>query len=122
VNADGQRRAAVTTPVSPLTHHIYVSRSSRRFNRRHQEGSIHGPGASCLLLRPQLVDDKDPTKFRPGMNTIVAVDSVGAGIGELVMFLPGQLGPSGAEPEGCASGCGDHWDRRQRGCARQRNL
>jgi len=43
-----------------------------------------------LLLRPQLVDDKDPTKFKPGMNTIVAVDSVGAGIGELVMFCQGS--------------------------------
>jgi len=43
-------------------------------------------GRKLLLLRPQLVDDKDPTKFRPGMNTIVAVDSVGAGIGEMVLF------------------------------------
>ena len=47
-------------------------------------------GRKLLLLRPQLVDDKDPTKFRPGMNTIVAVDSVGAGIGELVMFCQGS--------------------------------
>ena len=34
-------------------------------------------GRKLLLVRPQLVDDKDPTQFRPGMNTIVAVDSVG---------------------------------------------
>lgn len=47
-------------------------------------------GRKLLLLRPQLVDDKDPTKFRPGVNTIVAVDSVGAGIGELVMFCQGS--------------------------------
>ena len=47
-------------------------------------------GRKLLLLRPQLVDDKDPTKFRPGMNTIVAVDSLGAGIGELVMFCQGS--------------------------------
>src|SRR2546430_13047833 len=39
-------------------------------------------GRKLLLLRPQLVDEKDPTKFRPGMNTIVAVDSVGAGRSE----------------------------------------
>src|SRR5690348_16267271 len=32
-------------------------------------------GRKLLLLRPQLVDDKDPTKFRHGANTIVAVDS-----------------------------------------------
>ena len=47
-------------------------------------------GRKLLLLRPQLVDDKDPTKFRPGVNTIVAVDSVGAGIGEMVMFTQGS--------------------------------
>ncbi len=47
-------------------------------------------GRKLLLLRPQLVDEKDPTKFRPGANTIVAVDSVGAGIGELVMFCQGS--------------------------------
>jgi len=47
-------------------------------------------GRKLLLLRPQLVDDKNPTQFRPGVNTIVAVDSVGAGIGELVMFCQGS--------------------------------
>src|SRR3954470_1585869 len=48
-------------------------------------------GRKLLLLRPQLVDEKDPTKFRPGSNTIVAVDSVGAGIGELVLFCQGSF-------------------------------
>jgi ethanolamine utilization protein EutN len=47
-------------------------------------------GRKLLLVRPQLVDEKDPTKFRPGANTIVAVDSVGAGVGELVMFCQGS--------------------------------
>ncbi len=47
-------------------------------------------GRKLLVVRPQLVDDKDPTKFRPGGNTIVAVDSVGAGIGELVLFCQGS--------------------------------
>ena len=47
-------------------------------------------GRKLLLLRPQLVDEKDPTKFRPGANTIVAVDSVGAGVNELVMFCQGS--------------------------------
>jgi microcompartment protein CcmK/EutM len=47
-------------------------------------------GRKLLLVRPQLVDDKDPSQFRPGTNTIVAVDSVGAGIGELVMFCQGS--------------------------------
>jgi ethanolamine utilization protein EutN len=47
-------------------------------------------GRKLLLLRPQLVDEKDPTKFRPGANTIIAVDSVGAGVGEMVMFCQGS--------------------------------
>lgn len=47
-------------------------------------------GRKLLLLRPQLVDDKNPTQFRPGVNTIVAVDTVGAGIGELVLFCQGS--------------------------------
>ena len=47
-------------------------------------------GRKLLLVRPQLVDDKDPSKFRPGSNTIIAVDSVGAGVGELVMFCQGS--------------------------------
>jgi ethanolamine utilization protein EutN len=53
-----------------------------------KEASMNG--RKLLLLRPQLVDDKDPTKFRPGQNTIVAVDNVGAGVGELVMFCQGS--------------------------------
>jgi microcompartment protein CcmK/EutM len=44
-------------------------------------------GRKLLLLRPQLVDEKDPTKFRPGTNTIVAVDCLGAGIGEITRAL-----------------------------------
>jgi ethanolamine utilization protein EutN len=47
-------------------------------------------GRKLLLLRPQLVDDKDPTRFRAGANTIVAVDSVGAGSGEMVLFCQGS--------------------------------
>ncbi|MSU33538.1 MAG: ethanolamine utilization protein EutN [Pedosphaera sp.] len=53
-----------------------------------KEASMNG--RKLLLLRPQLVDEKDPTKFRPGANTIVAVDTLGAGIGELVMFCQGS--------------------------------
>src|SRR5713101_2335357 len=47
-------------------------------------------GRKLLLVRPQLVDEKDHTKFRSGANTIIAVDSVGAGMGELVMFCQGS--------------------------------
>ncbi len=47
-------------------------------------------GRKLLLVRPQLVDEKDPTKFRPGVNTIVAVDSVGCGEGEMILFCQGS--------------------------------
>ena len=47
-------------------------------------------GRKLLLIRPQLVDDKDPTRFKAGSNTLVAVDSVGAGEGELVLFCQGS--------------------------------
>ena len=53
-----------------------------------KEASMHG--RKLLLIRPMLVDDKDPTKFRPGANTIVAVDTVGSGEGEMVMFCQGS--------------------------------
>ena len=53
-----------------------------------KEASMNG--RKLLLLRPQLVDEKDPARFRPGVNTIVAVDSVGAGVGELVIFCQGS--------------------------------
>ena len=53
-----------------------------------KEASMNG--RKLLLLRPQLVDDKDPSRFRPGSNTIVAVDVVGAGVGELVLFCQGS--------------------------------
>lgn len=63
----------------------------------HVEGSVvatkkdaHMDGRKLLMLRPMLVDDKDPTRFRPGVNTIVAVDSLGAGEGELVLFCQGS--------------------------------
>jgi ethanolamine utilization protein EutN len=47
-------------------------------------------GRKLLVLRPLLVDEADPTQFRPGANTIVAVDSLGAGLGELVLFCQGS--------------------------------
>ena len=47
-------------------------------------------GQKLLLLRPQLVDETNPAKFRNGSNTIVAVDTVGAGEGDLVMFCQGS--------------------------------
>ena len=47
-------------------------------------------GRKLLLLRPMLVDEADPSKFRPGQNTIVAVDALGAGKDEWVLFCQGS--------------------------------
>lgn len=47
-------------------------------------------GRKLLMLRPMLVDESDPAALRSGSNTIVAVDSIGAGVGELVMFVQGS--------------------------------
>jgi ethanolamine utilization protein EutN len=47
-------------------------------------------GRPLLLLRPMLVDEADPTRLKPGANTIVAVDPLGAGTGDLVLFCQGS--------------------------------
>lgn len=47
-------------------------------------------GRKLLLLRPVLVDETNPAAFKNGSNTIVAVDSIGAGVGELVMLVQGS--------------------------------
>jgi len=47
-------------------------------------------GQKLLLLRPVLVDESDPSKLRSGANTVVAVDALGAGLGDLVLFCQGS--------------------------------
>jgi len=47
-------------------------------------------GRKLILLRPLLVDEANPAQFRPGTNTIVAVDSLGAGLDEVVLFCQGS--------------------------------
>lgn len=47
-------------------------------------------GRKLLILRPLLVDEEDPSKFRPGVNTVVAVDALGAGVDEVVLFCQGS--------------------------------
>jgi ethanolamine utilization protein EutN len=47
-------------------------------------------GRKLLMVRPMLVDSENPSKLKPGNNTIVAIDTVGAGEGELVMFAQGS--------------------------------
>ena len=47
-------------------------------------------GCKLLMLRPLLVDEANPTQFRSGANTVVAVDTLGAGLDEVVMFCQGS--------------------------------
>ena len=47
-------------------------------------------GRKLLLLRPMLVDESNPKRMRSGVNTIVAVDNLGAGEAELVLFCQGS--------------------------------
>jgi ethanolamine utilization protein EutN len=47
-------------------------------------------GRKLLLLRPLLIDEAQPTQFRPGANTIVALDTLGAGAGDLVLLCQGS--------------------------------
>ena len=47
-------------------------------------------GRKLLLLRPKLVDEQQPARFKDGANTLVAIDTVGAGEGELVLFCQGS--------------------------------
>ena len=57
-------------------------------------------GRKLLMIRPMLVDPEDPGRFKPGNNTIVAIDTLGAGEDELVMFAQGS---SARQAEGLKS-------------------
>jgi ethanolamine utilization protein EutN len=47
-------------------------------------------GRKLLLLRPLVVDEAGSGKLRNATNTVVAVDSLGAGEGETVLFCQGS--------------------------------
>jgi ethanolamine utilization protein EutN len=47
-------------------------------------------GQRLLILRPMLVDAEDPARFKPGSNTLVAVDNLGAATGQMVLFCQGS--------------------------------
>ena len=47
-------------------------------------------GRRLVILQPLLVDDKNPQQFRTGANTIVAIDTLGVGTGEVVLFVQGS--------------------------------
>jgi ethanolamine utilization protein EutN len=86
--ACGDAQAGPANGQTPETILMFLARVEGSVVSTKKEASMNG--RKLLLLRPQLVDEKDPTKFRPGSNTIVAVDTVGAGVGELVLFCQGS--------------------------------
>jgi ethanolamine utilization protein EutN len=47
-------------------------------------------GRKLVILRPLLVDEANPAQFRPGTNTVVAIDAMGAGLDEVVLFCQGS--------------------------------
>lgn len=54
-------------------------------------------GRKLLLLRPLLIDEADPARFRAGANTVVAVDALGAGLDEVVLFCQGSSARAAAD-------------------------
>jgi ethanolamine utilization protein EutN len=50
----------------------------------------HLAGRKLLLVRPMLADPDQPGRLKAGTNTIVALDTLGAGEGELVMLVQGS--------------------------------
>ncbi len=54
-------------------------------------------GAKFLFVRPLLVDPANLTGFKPGTNTIIAVDDLGAGEGEVVLIAQGSSARLGAK-------------------------
>lgn len=47
-------------------------------------------GSKLLLVRPMVIDSAKATEFKPGTSTLVAVDSLGAGEGEVVLVVQGS--------------------------------
>ena len=47
-------------------------------------------GNKFLVVRPLLIDSMKATGFKPGTSTLVAVDSLGAGEGEVVLVVQGS--------------------------------
>lgn len=47
-------------------------------------------GSKLLLVRPLLVDPEKPETFKEGSNTIVVIDELGTGEGEVVLISQGS--------------------------------
>jgi ethanolamine utilization protein EutN len=53
-------------------------------------------GKKLLLVRPLYVDRPDATEFKEGSSTLVAIDELGSGEGELVLVAQGSSARLGA--------------------------
>lgn len=47
-------------------------------------------GSKFLVVRPLVIDSPKAQEFKPGTGTLVAVDSLGAGEGEIVLVVQGS--------------------------------
>jgi ethanolamine utilization protein EutN len=47
-------------------------------------------GSKLLVVRPLVIDTPDATELRRGSSTLVAVDALGAGEGEVVLVVQGS--------------------------------
>lgn len=47
-------------------------------------------GSKFLVVRPLVVDSPAAREFRPGTSTLVVVDTLGAGEGEVVLIVQGS--------------------------------
>jgi ethanolamine utilization protein EutN len=47
-------------------------------------------GSKFLVVRPLVLDSPDAAEFRKGQSTVVAVDELGAGEGEVVLVVQGS--------------------------------
>ena len=54
-------------------------------------------GTKFLVVRPLLIDSAKATELKPGTTTLVAVDSLGAGEGEIVLVVQGSSARLAAE-------------------------
>jgi ethanolamine utilization protein EutN len=54
-------------------------------------------GNKFLLVRPLVIDSPTAREWKPGTSTLVAVDSLGAGEGEVVLVVQGSSARLAAE-------------------------
>jgi ethanolamine utilization protein EutN len=54
-------------------------------------------GSKFLFVRPLVIDPASPKAFKAGTNTIVAVDELGAGEGDVVLIAQGSSARLGAK-------------------------